>query len=171
MGDERPANITCSSGMTVKTSIDVITLKDKCKKQSLTCQGNQLGGYNILNYICPSGSDFDTTLKVCKIPDTVDPDDDPCTDQQPTNTALGYPRVVLTTTPFSYLAAPVNAKGPQRPGYQAQNYQPFNPFAIKFPEPENYFDNPVVTQATPLAPVSFVFIRKAGLTIRIPHVV
>ncbi|OWA53601.1 hypothetical protein BV898_18022 [Hypsibius exemplaris] len=49
----RPANVTCTSGLTVKPAIDVVTVKDKCKKQSLSCTGNQLGGYNIVNYYLP----------------------------------------------------------------------------------------------------------------------
>ncbi|GAU94833.1 hypothetical protein RvY_06543 [Ramazzottius varieornatus] len=72
----KPANLSCASGITPAT--EVTSMSDKCRKRFWTCESNQLGGYNINDYICPLKSDFDPAAKVCKIPDTVDSDDDPC---------------------------------------------------------------------------------------------
>ncbi|OWA53603.1 Chitotriosidase-1 [Hypsibius exemplaris] len=147
----RPANVTCTSGLTVKPAIDVVTVKDKCKKQSLSCTGNQLGGYNIVNYICPAGSEFDTTLKVCKIPDTLDPDDDPCADQ---------PSSPVKSSSSAVTVSHANDKPRtqlQRPGYQAQSVPGLNQQLdyFHFPKQQDFdaiFDKPVPTATPALAP-------------------
>ncbi|XP_055343692.1 oviduct-specific glycoprotein-like [Paramacrobiotus metropolitanus] len=78
----KPVNITCriSASTTPSAEVTAVTVVEKCGKRNFVCESNQLGGFNIIDYFCPPYSDFDTTLRVCKLSESADPDmeDDSC---------------------------------------------------------------------------------------------